>query len=128
MNKSNPAVFVIEDDKELGPLLEFMFAHQGFAVTLLTDGHAATRVIDSSLQPPALVLLEALMPFSDGYATLSRLRKRGGWEDVPVLMLSGIGDEEDVVRAFDLGADDYVTKPFQPAELLARAKRLVAAP
>lgn len=127
MNSDNQAIFVIEDDEELGPLLKFIFERQGFTVTLFADGRSAARMIDVTPHPPALVLLDVMIPYANGYSTMSKMRHRQGWEAVPIVMLSGLSAEEDVVRAFELGANDYLTKPFQPAELLARAKRLVAA-
>jgi len=75
-----------------------------------------------------LTLMDIMLPYHDGLELVERLRAQAGWERVPVLMLTAKAREVDIVRALELGADDYVTKPFQPEELLARIRRLMRRP
>jgi DNA-binding response OmpR family regulator len=70
------------------------------------------------------VLLDVMLPFLDGFALVALLRAQPAWKNVPVIMLTAKTQEKDIVRALDEGANDYIVKPFQPAELLARIKRL----
>ena len=118
-------ILVIEDDAHIGVVLTIMLERHGFCVVLATDGEAARHLIDNRMQLPSLVLLDIQLPYADGYETIRRMRSREGWRSVPVVMLSARNGEKDVERAFDLGADDYVTKPFRPCELMARIRRLV---
>ena len=118
-------ILVIEDDAHIGVVLTIMLERHGFCVVLATDGEAARHLIDNRMQLPSLVLLDIQLPYADGYETIRRMRSREGWRSVPVVILSARNGEKDVERAFELGADDYVTKPFRPCELLARIRRLV---
>jgi DNA-binding response OmpR family regulator len=77
--------------------------------------------------PPDLVLLDVMLPYSDGFELLAQLRSTAGWENVPVIVITAKVHEEDAVRALALGADDYLTKPFSPAELAARIRRRLRA-
>ena len=118
-------ILVVEGDAHIGVVLTIMLERHGFCVVLATDGEAARHLIDNRMQLPSLVLLDIQMPYADGYETIRRMRSREGWRSVPVVMLSARNGEKDVERAFELGADDYVTKPFRPCELIARIRRLV---
>ena len=118
-------VLVVEDDAHIGVVLTIMLERHGFCVVLATDGEAARHLIDNRTQLPSLVLLDIQIPYADGYEIIRRMRSREGWRYVPVVMLSARNGEKDVERAFILGADDYVTKPFRPCELMARIRRLV---
>jgi DNA-binding response OmpR family regulator len=116
---------VAEDDEHIGHLLQFMLERAGFAVALATDGRAAQAHIES--QPaPAVALFDVMMPFLDGLQLLGLVRRQPGWETVPVMMLTAKARERDIARALDAGASDYLVKPFQPEELLARVRRLAA--
>jgi DNA-binding response OmpR family regulator len=75
--------------------------------------------------PPDLVVLDVMIPFRNGYEVLAEYRKDGPWSRVPVIMLTGRGREDDVARGLAAGANDYLTKPFRPVELLARVNRLL---
>jgi DNA-binding response OmpR family regulator len=118
---------VVEDDADIGKLLEFILEREGFRVTLCSDGRAgAVRLASADI--PSLVILDVMLPYMNGYELLALVRKSPAWQKVPVLMLTSKSREGDIVRALDAGANDYVTKPFQPAELRARVRRLMAAP
>lgn len=118
---------VVEDDEDIGRLLKFIVEREGFTVTLCNDGRiAAARVASGVI--PALVILDVMLPYVNGFELLALIRKSPAWKDVPVLMLTAKSREGDIVRALDEGASDYVTKPFQPGELKARIRRLAPAP
>ena len=117
----------VEDDEDLGRLLNFSREREGCRVTLYTDGRAAGERITGATVP-ALVVLDVMLPYVNGQQLLARIRESSAWKAVPVLMLTAKSAEADVVRAFDGGANDYLKKPFQPAELKARVRRLLPRP
>ncbi|WBY02218.1 response regulator [Ramlibacter tataouinensis] len=120
-------VLVVEDDEHIAHLLQFMLARNGFQVHLAADGRQGKELIET-LPPPACALLDVMLPFHDGFQLLRLLRAQPGWERVPVVMLTAKTQERDVIRGLEAGADDYVVKPFQPQELLARLRRLIRTP
>lgn len=120
-----PHALVVDDDRAISALLEFIFQREGYAVEVLHDGLKADERIGSDQAPPDVVILDILLPRVDGFALLRKIRQEPAWKDVPVVMISALGDEQNVVRALDLGANDYVPKPFQPEELKARVRRLI---
>ena len=122
---ASPRALVIDDDQAISSLLEFIFQRQGYAVEVLHDGLKADEHISSDLPPPDVVILDILLPRVDGFALLRKIRQQPAWQEVPVLMLSALGDEQTIVRALDAGANDYVQKPFKPEELKARVRRLI---
>jgi DNA-binding response OmpR family regulator len=113
-------LLVADDDADLLALIEFALRNAGFAVTTAADG---TRALDAFGRGTfELVVLDVNMPGADGFTVCSTLRARAA---TPVIMLSARTDEADIVRAFELGADDYVTKPFSPRTLIARIRALL---
>jgi DNA-binding response OmpR family regulator len=119
-----PTALVVEDDDQIAHVLRFILEREGFEVQAAADGRAAEKLIDT-LSPPAIVTLDVMLPHSDGYALLARIRARPGWQSVPVILLTARSQEKDIVRALDAGANDYLVKPFKPDELRARVRRLV---
>ncbi|TWI04575.1 response regulator receiver domain-containing protein [Luteimonas cucumeris] len=117
-------VLVIEDEEDIALIVRFLLERQGFVVEHVADGRAGLERIESG-PAPDLVLMDYMLPFRDGMELVERLRAQAGWSSVPVLMLTAKARETDIVRALEIGADDYVTKPFQPEELLARIRRLL---
>jgi DNA-binding response OmpR family regulator len=79
----------------------------------------------SRKQPPDLVILDSILPKVDGFQLITLIRNQPSWKKTPIVMLTASFSENSAVRAFSLGADDYITKPFRPSELLARLKRLL---
>jgi DNA-binding response OmpR family regulator len=117
-------VLMVEDEEDIAYIVRFLLERHGFAVEHVADGRAALARIREGACPD-LVLMDLMLPFHDGLELVERLRAQHGWSAVPVLMLTAKAREADIVRALELGADDYVTKPFQPEELLARIRRLL---
>ena len=113
-------VLVVEDDPVVADTLTLYLEHAGFEVVAARDGADGLEVV--LRQPFALVILDWMLPGMGGPDVLRRLRAAS---DVPVMMLTARTAEDDRVRGFDLGADDYVAKPFSPREVVARAKALL---
>jgi DNA-binding response OmpR family regulator len=111
---------VADDDRDLRELIGFTLAQAGYLVVKAGDGVSALRTFED--ESPDLVVLDINMPGASGFQVCEAIRKRSR---VPVIMLTVRGEEEDLVRALDLGADDYLTKPFSPRTLLARIKALL---
>ncbi|MDY0977414.1 response regulator [Massilia sp. CFBP9012] len=120
-----PLVLVVEDDDHIAQVLRFMLERQGYRVTHLADGRAAGEYVAASPDIPDLVLLDVMLPHLDGFEIVALARARAAWAAVPILMLTAKNTERDTVRALDAGATDFVSKPFQPNELLARVRRLL---
>jgi two-component system, OmpR family, alkaline phosphatase synthesis response regulator PhoP len=118
-------VMVVEDDQIISALLKHMLARRGFEVHLATDGRQASTMVEDLTVPPGLVMLDVMLPFVDGYDLITLIRSKETWKDVPIIMLTSKAQEQNIVRALDAGATDYVVKPFQPEELMARVRRLI---
>jgi len=115
-------LLIVEDDVHMAYLLGYLAEKEGFKVECVADGRSAAERIDTG--PAAnLVLLDLMLPYTDGFELLARLRANPQWQQVPVIVLTGKTREHDAVRAVGLGADDYLTKPFSPDELVARIRR-----
>lgn len=115
------SILIVEDDPALLRGLKDNFETQGFEVRLANTGQ---KGLDSLLQnPPDLLLLDLMLPKVNGYEICRAARQRG--LDLPIIILTAKGQEEDIVRGLELGADDYVTKPFGIRELIARVRALL---
>lgn len=121
-NEMRPSALVVEDDEHVVYLLEFMLSRAGFRVITAQDGRTAAEFIGSA-DPVDIVMLDIVLPYKDGFELLALIRSRDAWSDVPVIILSARTLERDVVRGLDAGAIDYVTKPYNPRELMARVRR-----
>ena len=117
-------IMIVEDNEDVAYLLKFMLEREGFIVLSAEDGRQATALIVGE-EPPDLVLLDIMIPFVNGFQILEKIKNTLGWKDVPVVMLTSKSQEGDVVRALENGAEDYVIKPFQADELLARLKSIL---
>ncbi|MDX2354192.1 response regulator [Stutzerimonas xanthomarina] len=126
-DSASQRILMVEDEEDIAFLIRFMLERHGFIVDHAADGRQAIEKITTS-SPPDLTLMDIMLPYHDGLELIERLRAQAGWAQVPVLMLTAKAREADIVRALELGADDYVTKPFQPEELLARIRRLLRRP
>ena len=122
-----PKILIVEDDQSVACLLEFILNREGFETAWACDGRAA-ELLFSTEPLPLLILLDVMLPYQDGFQLIRIIRTKHGWRDVPIIMLTANSQEQDIVRALDCGANDYVVKPFQPNELLARLRRLVKMP
>lgn len=124
---SRGSALIVEDDPNIRFLLDFILAQQGYRVVDAHDGHSGLHAISNG--PVAdIVILDIKLPGIDGLQLLERLRSMDRWHGVPVMMLSADGDEPSVARALNAGANDYLVKPFDPTELVARLDRLAQHP
>jgi DNA-binding response OmpR family regulator len=113
-------ILVVDDDPELLPLIAFALRQAGYLVLEAAAGAAAVEICRA--EQPELVVLDVNLPDFDGFEVCRRIRLE---QSMPILMLTVRGEEEDLVRGLDLGADDYLTKPFSPRTLLARIRALL---
>lgn len=111
----HPRVLIVDDELAIIKFLRANLEAKGFETLAAMDGAEALETIEREL--PDLVILDIMMPKMDGFEVCRRLRE---WSQVPIIMLSARGDEEDKVKCLELGADDYITKPFGKNELIAR--------
>src|ERR1051325_6972860 len=114
----SPSVLIIEDDPALLRGLRDNFESQAYRVQVARDGQKGLSA--ALANPPDLLLLDIMLPKMNGYEICRAIR--ANQLEVPIIMLTAKGQEEDIIRGLELGADDYVTKPFSIRELLARAK------
>ena len=121
--RKKPVLLVVEDDDICAELLDCLLTRKGFAVFRFADGLAAQNWLASRRQPVDCVLLDLMLPLVDGCQLLHQIKTKKEWAGTPVIILSAKMQEQDIVRAFELGASDYVTKPFHLRELLARIMR-----
>ena len=120
-----PKILVADDEKLLLELLEFRLSQRGHEPVLAADGREALARLEDSA--PDAVVLDMMMPVHDGLDVLRRMRASARHADTPVIMLTARRGEKDIVGALELGANDYLVKPFMPEELLARLGRLLKA-
>lgn len=119
-----PQLLAVEDDANVAYLLQFLLEREGYGVHLARDGNEAKRLIDE-IPPPQLVILDIMLPYTDGFELLDYLRAKQDWFATPVIMLTAKSQERDIVRALDAGASDFIVKPFLPEELKARVRRWI---
>jgi len=117
---AGPLVLLVEDERKTAGALRLYLEHAGFRVTWAADGEKGLAALER--EAPDLVVLDVMLPGMDGLELCRRARARSA---VPVLVLSARGAEEDILDALEIGADDYVTKPFSPRTLVARVRALL---
>jgi DNA-binding response OmpR family regulator len=118
-------ILVAEDDELLAGIIKHRLARDRFEVVHVTSGAEAMQAVEQGGW--SLIILDVKMPVHDGFEVLARVRSLPANKGVPVIMLTAMGSEKDVVRGYDMGATDYIVKPFSPPELLARVKSLIKA-
>jgi two-component system, OmpR family, alkaline phosphatase synthesis response regulator PhoP len=117
----NPRILVVEDDESIALGLKMNLEEEGYLVETVDDGETG---LDRALaEPPDLLILDVMLPKQNGFEVVTHLREKGS--RIPVIMLSALGSETDKVMGLNLGAEDYITKPFGLAELLARVKAVL---
>jgi len=117
-------VLVVEDNEHAAYLLRTLLEHAGYAVTVSPDGRDALAKL-GSMEPVDLVILDLMLPYVSGYQVLIEARLNAKWRQVPIVVVTGRTLEMDAVRALETGANDFVRKPFQPEELMARVRRAI---
>jgi two-component system phosphate regulon response regulator PhoB len=120
---SKKKLLLVEDDKALAELLLWHFERADFEVTRTGDGEEALLLAEEN--PPDVIILDWMIEGISGLEVCRRLRRKAGTANVPIIMLTARGEESDRVRGLEVGADDYVTKPFSPRELMARVSAVL---
>ena len=116
-------IFVVEDEEDILKLMRFNLEREGFVVSVAADGGEAAKLIPR--QKPDLVLLDLMLPGLDGLEVCRLLKKDQATASIPVIMVTAKGEESDIVTGLELGADDYITKPFSMKVLIARARSVL---
>jgi signal transduction histidine kinase len=119
MERSTPLILIADDQKPMITILERIFLREGYDVVSVDNGLDAFQKAQEL--HPDLILLDVNMPVVDGFKTLQQLRELSSTADIPVILVTALEDSENVIKGLNLGADDYIKKPFHPQELLARA-------
>lgn len=113
-------ILIVEDEREIVENLCILLTEEGFSVCAAVNRKAALEILEE--KSADLILLDLMLPDGSGYSLCSAIKKE---RDIPVIMLTAMDDEASVVTGFDLGADDYVTKPFRPMELVSRIRNVL---
>jgi two-component system alkaline phosphatase synthesis response regulator PhoP len=121
--KMTHSLLVVEDEQDIRELLEYNLSRDGFHVRTAETGEQALQAVSSI--PPDLILLDLMLPGIDGLEVCRRLKSDGQTANIPIVMLTAKDTEGDVVTGLEMGADDYVTKPFSPKVVVARAKAVL---
>jgi two-component system phosphate regulon response regulator PhoB len=118
-----PSILLVEDEPSIVDLLSYNLKREGFEVRETGDGEEALLMIRE--RPPDLVILDWMLPSVSGLEVCRQLRRDPNLQQLPIIMLTARAEEDDRVRALDSGADDYVTKPFSPSEVIARVRAVL---
>ncbi len=118
-----PTILVVEDEEAIITLLRYNLEREGFTVVSAVDGEEALMMLRE--HKPDVVVLDWMLPSLSGIEVCRQMRRNSDTKNIPVIMLSARGEEDDRVRGLDCGADDYVTKPFSPSELIARIRAVL---
>ena len=120
---SKEKILVVDDEEDILELVRYNLAREGYSVSCATSGEEA---LNASLSEPVdLIILDLMLPGIDGLEVARRLRENSATRETPIVMLTAKGEEADIVTGLELGADDYVTKPFSPRILIARVKAVI---
>ena len=119
----NRRILIVEDEEAIIQLLDYNLRAEGYETVVARDGEEAIEIALTA--EPDAVLLDWMLPHKSGLEVCRRLRRRPETSDLPIIMLTARSEENDKLRGLDMGADDYVTKPFSPSELLARLRAVL---
>ncbi len=123
LQKSEKKILLVEDERAIREMMKFAFQHSQYILLEAEDAEQAQVMILKDY--PDLILLDWMLPGISGIELAHRLKKDDYSQDIPIIMLTARGEENDRIRGFDAGADDYVSKPFSPKELMARIKAVL---
>ncbi len=118
-----PLLLIVEDEAALVELLRYNFEKEGFRVAVAMDGEAALVAVAEAR--PDIMVLDWMLPHVSGLEVCRQIRRKADTRDVPIIMLTARGEESDRIRGLEVGADDYVAKPFSPSELIARVRAVL---
>lgn len=116
-------ILVVDDERDIIELVSYNLEKEGFKVISATDGEKALELVPS--EKPEIIILDLMLPGIDGLDVCRELKRNDQTSSIPIIMLTAKGDESDIVIGLELGADDYITKPFSPRILIARVKAVL---
>lgn len=116
-------VLIVDDEIHIQELIKFNLTKNGFDVITCGDGLEALKIVEN--EKPDIILLDLMLPGMDGLEVCKKIRRTPGIEDIPIIMITAKGEELDKILGLELGADDYITKPFSVRELVARVKAML---
>lgn len=116
-------IFIVEDDKNIGSMLEYALKTSGFEVELFENSKEFWKILEFEI--PSIVLLDIMLPQEDGISILENLKKMDRFKNIPVIMITAKCSEYDKIIGLDIGADDYITKPFSILEVISRIKAVL---
>lgn len=125
-NMSKDKILMIEDDTDIAELVEFNLQKEGYLVYLCNDGEEGIK--QAQQLHPSLIVLDLMLPTIDGLSICRRLKANISTQNIPIIMLTAKSEESDIVVGLEMGADDYITKPFSPKELIARVRAVLRRP
>jgi len=124
MSHPDRKILIVDDDAFIRRPLEFILREEGYQALTAIDGNDCLRKLNEEI--PDLIFLDVMMPGQDGFTVCSSLKRDPRFSHIPVIMLSARGQETDRQRGLDLGAADFMTKPYSPAELLQRVREILS--
>lgn len=116
-------IMIVDDEPGVVKMIRYLLEKNSYLVVSATEGEEGLKLIQE--EKPDLILMDIMMPTLDGNEVMKRLKGSEATKDIPIIMLSALGQEGDVAKSLELGAIDYVVKPFHPQELLDRLKKLM---
>lgn len=120
------SILVVDDDVRHDKMMSFLLISKGFEVEYALSGEEALEKLKSGkIVPPSLILLDIMMPNMDGLETLAELKRNENLRSIPVIMLTAVVDIEKKERVLDMGANDYISKPFSPSNLIERINKVL---
>lgn len=117
-------VILAEDDRMIARLIIFKLEKEGFKVIHFLNGESVVDTVSKIL--PDIVILDVMMPIQDGISILKEIKANPKTKHIPVVILSAKGQEKDIIKGMEIGASDYISKPFSPSELIVRIKRILS--
>ena len=124
MPSDKPKIIYAEDQESIARLVEYKLTKEGYDLTVLTSGEKVVEIVEKIM--PDLVLLDMMLPIKDGMMILEELKSNEKVKNIPVIVLSVHAEEQKVLQAFNIGAVDYIQKPFSTAELATRIRKALA--
>ena len=123
MDSALKTILVVEDNPDILEILKYNLTREGYEVLEAQDGKVACNLASEKI--PALILLDLMLPLVDGLQVCKYLKRNNETKNIPIIIVSAKDEENDIVTGLDLGAEDYLTKPFSPKELMARVKAVL---
>ena len=123
MEITEKAILIVDDEKNIRELVKFNLESRGYKVIEAADGEEALNLVKT--YAPLLIILDLMLPKIDGLEVCRILKGNPLTKKIPIIMLTALGDEIDKIVGLELGADDYITKPFSPRELVARVRAVI---